>query len=128
MKTAKNIGIWMDHSSAHLIDLTSDPVENKLITSQFFQHTKEERILKGEGMMHTKEQHQQSEYYHHVAHVIRNYDHVLLFGPSDAKSELHNIIKVDPLFSKIRIDVKQADKMNEFQQQLFVKEYFDHPD
>lgn len=118
----------MDHASAHLTDLTNNPIENKVVTSQFFQHTKEDRIKKGESMMHSKEQHQQSEYYHHLADIIRNYDHVLLFGPTDAKSELHNMLKEDAMFSKIRIDLKQSDKMNEFQQQLFVKEYFDHPD
>jgi hypothetical protein len=55
---------------------------------------------------------------------MKDYDEVILFGPTDAKSELYNLLKNDHHFDKIRIEVKPADKMTENQQQAFVKKYF----
>ena len=55
---------------------------------------------------------------------VKNYDEVILFGPTDAKVELFNILKADQHFDKIKIDIKQADKMTENQQHAFVKDHF----
>ena len=74
--------------------------------------------------MHNKEQHEQSEYYKEIATVIRNYDDVILFGPTDAKVELVNILKADHHFVNIKIEVKETDKMTENQEHAFVSEYF----
>jgi hypothetical protein len=74
--------------------------------------------------MHSKEQHQLADYYKAIGEVIRNYDSVVLFGPTDAKTELFNLLRADQRFAKITMDVKQTDKMTEEQQHTFVKEYF----
>ncbi len=39
MKTNNNLGIWMDHSTAHLIDINSKK-ENSTIVSKFTSETK----------------------------------------------------------------------------------------
>ncbi len=124
MKTKKYIGIWMDHATAHLMEFTSDPIETKTIESKFTHQVKEESLRKSENIMHNKEQHQQSEYYKKLGEVIKNYDGVILFGPTNAKDELYNILKADHNFEKIKIEVKQADKMTENQQHAIVREYF----
>ncbi len=55
--------------------------------------------------MHNKEQQQQSEYYKTLGETIKNYDDVLLFGPTNAKVELLNILKADISFSiKLKIE------------------------
>jgi hypothetical protein len=51
-------------------------------------------------------------------------DEVILFGPTEAKSELLNIVRDNHLFDHIRIEVKPADKMTEIQRNTFVKEYY----
>ena len=56
--------------------------------------------------------------------AIKNYDEVLIFGPTHAKEELVNLLKADRHFENIKIDVKHADKMTENQQHAFVKDYF----
>ena len=124
MTRAKDLGIWMDHSNAHLMEFTTDPIETKTITSQFTNEQKENSLFKGEYQMHDKEQHQQSEYYKRLGETIRNYEWVVLFGPTDAKVELYNILKADHRFAKIKIEIKPADKMTEHQQHAFVKTYF----
>ncbi len=124
MKTEKSIGIWMDHSTAHLMEFTSEPIETKIIESTFTHEVKEESLKKSESLMHNKEQHLQSEYYKKLREIVKNYKRVLLFGPTDAKIELYNILKADHHFENTKIETKQADKMTDNQQHAFVREYF----
>lgn len=124
MTTAKYLGIWMDHSNAHLMEFSTDTIETKVIASKFTHQEKEHSLSKGEYLMHNKEQHQQSEYYKELGKAILNYEAVVIFGPTDAKSELLNLLRKDHRFEKIKIETQQADKMTENQQHAFVKEYF----
>lgn len=124
MTTAKNLGIWMDHSIANLMEFTTDPIKTKTIGSKFTHEEKEHSLSKSENLMHNKEQHQQSEYYKKLGEVIKNYEEVILFGPTDAKVELLNVLRADHRFEKTKIEVKQTDKMTENQQHAFVKEHF----
>src|SRR6185436_1649887 len=111
----KNIGIWMDHSNAHLMEFTTD-IKSETIASEFTHDVKENSLGKGENRMHSKEQHQQSECYKKLGKVIRNYEEVLLFGPTTAKDELANLLKDDHHFEKIKVVIKHADKMTENQE------------
>ena len=124
MTTAKYLGVWMDHSRANLIEFTTDPIEIKTIESKFTQQVKEHSLARSEYTMHNKEQHQQAEYYKKLGEAIKNYEEVILFGPTDAKDELFNVLRADHLFAKIKIEVKQTDKMTENQQRAFVREHF----
>ncbi len=124
MTTVKQIGIWMDHSSAHLIEFTGGPMTTTIIESTFTHDQKEESLSKSENLMHNKEQHKHAEYYKKIGETIKHYNEILLFGPTDAKLELCNLLKADHQFANIKIETKSADKMSEHQQQAFVKEHF----
>jgi hypothetical protein len=124
MKSEKKLGIWMDHSSANLMEFTDGEVEETVIDSEFTHEEKAHSQMKSEHIMHNKEQQQQGAFYKKLGESIKNYDRVLLFGPTDAKLELFNTLKEDAHFTKIKIEVQQADKMTENQQHAFVKHYF----
>jgi hypothetical protein len=124
MTSAKKLGIWMDHANAHLMEFTTDPIETKTVESKFTHEVKELALHKGENRMHNKEQHQQAEYYDKLGDVIKKYEEVVLFGPTDAKVELFNHLTKDHHFDKVKIKVEHADKMTENQQHAFVKKYF----
>jgi hypothetical protein len=85
------------------------------------------RFRISETLMHHKEQHQQSDYYKKFGETIKEYEHVVLFGPTDAKVELLNVLRADHRFEKIKIEVKQADKITDNQQHTFVRDYFSQP-
>lgn len=123
MKNTKNLGIWMDHSIANLIDLNSKKHCNS-IESEFTFDTKEEALNKSESGMHNKKQQMQEAYYKEIGDVILNYTNVLLFGPTNAKTELHNYLHKDLHFKNIKMDVESADKMTDNQQHAFVKNHF----
>ena len=122
MTTSKKIGIWMDSESAHFVELTDESIQDAEIESTFTHEAKGISLGKNENIMHNKEQHQQAAYYKQLGEVIKNYDEVLLLGPTHAKAELVNILKEDHHFDKIKIEVRQADKMTENQLHAFVKE------
>lgn len=124
MKNIKQIGIWMDHSTAFLMELINGTIEENNIVSEFSYQDKEEGLVKSEKHMHIKEQHQQSSYYKKLSDTIKNYQEVLLFGPTEAKNELLNLLKTNHLFENIKIEVKHTDKMTKNQMHDFVKEYF----
>lgn len=123
MTTTKNLGIWMDHASAHIMECT-DPIITHTVVSDSTHEEKEKTLQKGETMMQNKEQQQQLEYYKKIGESIKKYDNVLLFGPTNAKVELLNILKSDRSFDKIEIETMQSDKMTENQEHAFVRDYF----
>jgi len=124
MKIENSLGIWMDHQDAHLMEFTTDPIETKTIESKFTHQEKEQTLGRSENLMHNKERHEEADYYKELGEIIRNYNDVLLFGPTDAKVELFNVLRKDHRFADIGIEIKQADKMTENQQHAFVKAYF----
>jgi len=123
METKNNLGIWMDHSAAHLIDINSKNKYNSIV-SKFTSETKEEALNTSESLMHNKRQQMHEAYYKEIADEIIKYKHVLLFGPTNAKVELHNYLKKDLHFKKIKIDIEPTDKMTDNEKDAFVKNHF----
>lgn len=123
MSTAKKIGIWMDHAHAHLMEY-ANPIVTTVISSESTHEEKEFTLQKGESFMQRNNQQQEAAYYKKIADVIKGYDEVLLFGPTNARVELLNILKADLHFSKIKIETQSSDKMTENQQHAFVRDYF----
>jgi len=123
MKSTKLLGIWMDHSIAHLIELPNQNNQSTTIESHSMSED-DEINTKDETLLQNKEQNYLSNYFKKINEVIINYDDVLLFGPTDAKTELFNLIDSDHHFDRIKIEVKSADKMTENQMQAFVKDHF----
>lgn len=122
--TTKNIGIWMDHSTANFITINSKK-ENHSITSDFNFQMKEEALSRSENLMHNKENQMQEGYYKELGEEIVKYDHVLLFGPTNAKTELYNYLNKDLHFKDIQIDVEPAEQMTDNEKSAFVRDHFD---
>ncbi len=123
MVQTKSLGVWLNHSKANLIDLNEGLI-TQTIESEFTYETKIETFNHSESGMHHKEHQQQEKYYKKIGKEILNYNRVLLFGPTDAKLELHNYILNDSHFKNIKIDTKATDKMTDKEQIAFVGLYF----
>ena len=124
MKSKKQLGIWMDHSIAHLMALNNGSIVTSIVESQPKPLEDPQIIFKDESHTLNKEQGILSAYFNKLSDSILNYNEVILFGPTEAKSELLNLIRENHLFDKIKIEVKPADKMTENERTTFVKEYF----
>jgi hypothetical protein len=125
MNTQKQIGIWMDHSTANLIEFSNDKIVKRTMELIPAFPGSVENLRLNESLMNNKEQNHLSEFYQKISNVIKDYDEVLLYGPTNAKTELYNQLKEDIHFDRIKIDVQPADKMTDNQQEAFVKKFFD---
>ena len=124
MTTEKSLGIWMDHSHAHLMEFTMHGMEDRLVTIPFDHEDQEFGFTKNEKTAHHKEQKLQTVFYKQLGDVIAQYEDVLLFGPTEARVELLNALRSDHHFDKIKIETLPADKLTEGQQHAFVRTYF----
>lgn len=124
MSKSTKLGIWMDHSDAHLIAFEKESSTIKIISNNFGHDDMQSALVRSEQLMHNKRQQQNAAYYKKLGDAILIYSEVLLFGPTDAKMELFNILDADIRFEKIIIDVLAADKMTENEQYAFVKKHF----
>lgn len=124
MTESTSLGIWMDHSVAHLISFDKEVKVIKTIQNDFDQDVMEEALKKGEFLMHNKRQQHQAAFYKLLLEEIILHTNVLLFGPTDAKTELLNLTKKDLRFVKIKIAAQPADKMTDNQKLAYVRSYF----
>ena len=126
MNTTKQLGIWMDHSIAHLMELKNSNIVSEIIEAESIVPEDEDIEInwKDETSIQNKERYNLSHYFKKLINVIKDYDEVLLFGPTDAKSELFNLIDNIHHMDMIKIAIKTTDKMPEDQQLIFVREYF----
>lgn len=124
MKDTKKVGIWMDHFNAYILEYTHGLVTERIIGSEFTEQEKISSLEKGETTMNNKEDQMLSKYYKQLADCINHYSEILLFGPTDAKKELYNLLKDDHLFEDKKIVLKATDKMTAVEMHHFVKEYF----
>ena len=125
MKTKRILGIWMDHSTAQLSELSNGNFMTETIESKPKSLVNEQDLYyKDESHVLNKEQSELAAYYKKLGDAILNYEEVILFGPTEAKNELFNLMKVDHLFNNIKIGVKHADKMTKSHMRDLIREYF----
>ena len=125
MKNLKQLGIYMDHAHAFLMELENDMILSRNIVSGWNETEDNDNIHIHSNGFHSDEKKQlQSAYYHEISDIIRHYQRVLLFGPTDAKNELHNLLTFNHLFNEIKLEFVDTDKMNNVQMHEFMKEYF----
>jgi len=127
MKATRQLGIWMDHSMAYLMELSNGTIVSNTVESKPELQGDEQIVYKDESHMLNKIQRQLSAYYKKLSDVILDYEEVVLFGPTEAKNELLNLLLDNHLFDKIKIAIKPTDKMTEIQKNAFVKDYFNKP-
>ena len=124
MKTSKKLAVYLDHSQAKFFDFGTNAIEFLILKSDFDNQDKKEILQKGESHLHNKEQHLEHKYYQKLGEAIQDFNNVLLFGPTEAKTELFNFLKENNRYEKIRIKVENSDKLTENQQLAFVNKYF----
>lgn len=124
MKAKKRVGIWMDYSIARVMEYTSDDYQITTVESKFTKPIKQDGIQHSENLLHNKEKQSDKAYFKELIEIIKNYDEILLYGPTDAKTELFNLIKSEHRFDLLNIETKSATKMSDNQMHAFVKDYF----
>src|SRR5665811_1767382 len=104
MNSSKQLGIWMDHSTANIMELSNGKVVSKILESTPAFPEPVQNLRMDESLMHHKEKNHQSDFYKTLSNIINDYKEVLLFGPTEAKTELFNLLKDNRRFDKIKIN------------------------
>lgn len=124
MKRVKKLGVWMDHSIAYLMEFTNNPFEIKTIESELTEDSNQLILSKKSEALINMDQHTLYAYYNKIGEAIKNYKQIVLFGPTDAKIELFDVLSEDHRFVKIKVEIKETDKMSVNQQHDFINKYF----
>ena len=127
MKATKKIGIWMDYSSAHIMEFSDRPHEIASIESEFETKLKSKEKERGEKHLHSLAKQCKEDYFKKIASTILNYNKVLLFGPTNAKNELFNMLCEDPRYYKIKTYLKESGRLTLNQRNRFIHEHFASP-
>jgi hypothetical protein len=102
-------------------------IVSKTIEADSFIRDDEGINWKDESLIRNKKQIDLSNFFDKLIQVIKDFDEVLLFGPTEAKSELFDQIDRIPSLDLIKITMKTTDKMTENQRQAFVRAFFNVP-
>ena len=124
MDTKKRMGIWMDHSGAQLLEFSGDAKPMIKIPLNVQLHPEEGDNYDDESKMLHKEKNSLASFYKKIVPVIRDFDELLLFGPTNAKSEFHNFLRKDAYFDQMKITTMTTDKLSGEQKHHFVTDFF----
>lgn len=121
MTKNKQLSIWMDYSNALLMELCNHMIISKRIAIKPSEVDNETAHVTN----HTEELiRHQHDYFDEIGDVVINYQEVLLFGPSEAKSELLALLKEDNHFKNINFQLVNTNRMNEDKIHNFVAGHF----
>jgi hypothetical protein len=127
-------GIWIDHRKAFVVTLSPEDDHTTLILSRVEKHPERggDSPLKGPYEAHgvpADDSRQRAltgqlkDYYDAVIATVRGYEHVFLFGPGEAKGELHKRLAKMQVGEHVTA-VEAADKMTDREIVAKVREHF----
>lgn len=124
MKATKKIGIWLDHTTARVIEHTSEIPQVQTLKSDLQGLDDQDRAQHSESLLHHKENQHLKAFYKEIIAIVKEYDEILLFGPTSAKTELFNLIREEHKYDHLKIETRPAVKMTPPEEQAFVNEHF----
>lgn len=116
MKKSNQIGIWMDDSIAFIMEFTTKPFQIQTIVSEFVVEKNKSISSSRETIL--------NKHFSKIGKALLKYNEIVLFGPTKAKLDFFDFLSEDERFLKLKVEIKDADKMNVNQQHDFIKEYF----
>lgn len=130
IKTEVRAGVWMDHHAAHIVscDTSGNYSISTIEPEKSANHSpSKKKSTVSEHARHTKEQHVLKSFYKAVQNEIKQFDHILLSGPTTAKSEFHHLLKKSRPFAGKRIAEISAPVMTDRQLLAFMKKNLGKP-
>ena len=134
IKTSRHAGVWIDHRQAQIVGLSADGETTRTILSKVEKHPERggDSPMKGayEARQVPADDRQQraltgelNVYYDTVIEALRDYERVLVFGPGEAKGELHARLLKHKQGGRVAA-VETTDQMTDRQVVAKVRAYF----
>ena len=124
MKATKKVGIWLDHTTARVIEYNTEELKATTVKSDLKGLDNQEGVQHSERLLHHKENQHLKDYYKNLITILKEYDEILLFGPTTAKTELYNLIREEHKYDHLKIETKTSVKMSPPEEHAFVVNHF----
>ena len=124
MKATRKVGIWLDHTTARIIEYNTEELKATTIKSDLQGLDNQDSLQHSESLLHHKENQKLKAFYKAIIAIVENYDEILLFGPTTAKTELFNLIRKEHKYDHLKIETKSAEKMTPTEEHAFVVNHF----
>jgi stalled ribosome rescue protein Dom34 len=122
----KNVGVWIDHRKAVIVNLRDQGEEIREIPSDIEKHV---RFSGGAQVASAEDQRDRrftghlDKYYDKVVSCIRDADSILILGPGEAKGEFEKRLRTESFGARI-VGIEIMDKMNYHDLAAKVREHF----
>jgi stalled ribosome rescue protein Dom34 len=122
----KNVGVWIDHRKAVIVNLRDQGEEIREIPSDMEKHV---RFSGGAQVASAEDQRDRrftghlDKYYDKVVSCIRDADSILILGPGEAKGEFEKRLRTESFGARI-VGIEIMDKMNYHDLAAKVREHF----
>jgi len=113
----------MDHNKAQIMEMKNYSILSNIINSNTTIGDKP-NFGNDESLQQNTEQDQLKEYFKSLSKVIKGFEEVVLFGPTNAKTELFNLLREDSHYNDIKIEVETTDNLSVNQMHAFVRDYY----
>jgi hypothetical protein len=135
-KDKKYLGIWLDHSKAHLIESENKDTKIETLLSGYSKQMRIEgekpagirlgnnRSTNNEYSEHHRKIEMLMHYYKILTDRVKRYDETVLFGPTNAKVELFDLLLKDSKTTHVHLHREDCSRMSEHEMADFVKDYF----
>ncbi|MDN3676863.1 hypothetical protein QWY90_06015 [Flavobacterium paronense] len=124
MKATRRVGIWLDHTTARVIAYNTEELKATTLKSDLRGLDNQEGLQHSESLLQHKENQKLKAFYKAIIAIIKDYDEILLFGPTGAKVELFNLIREEHKYDNLKIETKSAKKMSPPEEHAFVVNHF----
>ena len=139
MEHYKQVGVWIDHSKAHLIGFKSGQARLLETVDSPFESVKRiegegrdmarfspnpEHYSNNEYKKHHIAQHEINEYLRMMEEKLVNFEDILLFGPGTMKERMKNRLREKKAFDGKWLSVEPSDKLTENQLLAYVRNFY----
>ncbi len=136
-KETKQAALWLDHSQAHLfgyregesylIETIESPLERKpRIEGEGNDTTRfgANYYSNNEDRKHNKMQNELASFFSELEGKLKDFDEILLFGPTNAKEQLFNRLSENKSYVSKTFSVESVGKLTENQTLAYVRDFF----
>lgn len=122
-------GVWMDHHIAYIIshDDNGEYIIHKIESEADKHIPAKNNKLKSEARKHGRENDFLKKFYKEIQKNLKDFDHILLTGPTTASVEFHHYLSDVSSFTGKRIAEEKSPKMTKRQMIAFMKKKLGKP-
>lgn len=134
--SSRQIGVWIDHSKSLFFDPQSEDERIETLYSGQESHERFRgehgdgtrlgnfRSTDNEFHKNRREENITKTYYKELTEKLDHFDEIYLFGPGQARKELHNLLSDDKQFASKSISSEACDQVSENQLRAQVRRHF----